>query len=501
MEKLRVLFLNPPFKTEYGRFSRTSRSPAITKSGTLYYPIWLCYAACVLENDGHDIKIVDSCAYGFNLEKTLDIVKEFSPQIVVIDTSTPSIYSDIEIASKIKTMLMSCFTVLMGTHPTAVPEETLKINNKIDAIAVGEADYTIRELAQKLSQADLHRIQVDGSYRNNVLSSIDSLAYRTDDNVFINKKRDFIENLDELPFVSEVYAKHLDIKKYFFAASDYPEVQIMTARGCVARCTFCVYPQTIHGFKYRTRSSKNVADEFEWIAQNLPQVREIGIEDDTFTGNQKRVIEFCREIIERKIKVKWYCNVRVDLKYDTMKWMKRAGCVLVTVGYESANADILKVINKRTTPEMIREFSNNTRRAGLLVHGCFMAGNRSETRETLAESLKLALKLGDDTMQFFPLMVYPGTKDYEWAKSQNLLTIKDYSDYVTEDGNHNSVLKMPDMSSEEIRQWCDYARKKYYLRSSYIVYKLMQQIRHPSQIRRTLKAARRFIKYLTPARV
>jgi len=499
--QMKVLFLNPPFKTEYGRFSRTSRSPAITKSGTLYYPIWLCYTAGVLAEARHQVKLIDSCAYEYNLEKTLQLVSEFKPQIAVLDTSTPSIYSDVRTGSEIKNILPDCFVVLMGTHPTVLPEETLKLDGKIDAIAVAEADYTVRELAQKLSEADLYRIQKDITYRNNILSTVDGLAYRVGDGICINKRREFIKNLDELPFVSKVYAKHLDIKKYFFAASDYPEVQIMTARGCVARCTFCVYPQTIHGFKYRTRSSKNVADEFQWIKENVPEVREIGIEDDTFTGDQKRVVEFCKELTERKIRIKWYCNVRVDLKYDTMKWMKRAGCVLVTVGYESANANVLKAINKRTTPEMILEFSKNTRQAGLLVHGCFMAGNRGETRETLAESLELALKLSDDTVQFFPLMVYPGTKDYEWAKREGLLTVKDYSGYLTENGNHNSVLKMPDMSSDEIRIWCDYARRKYYLRPRYILYKLFQQVRHPSQIRRTLKAARRFIKYLVPVRL
>ena len=147
---------------------------------------------------------------------------------------------------------------------------------------------------------------------------------------------------------------------------------------------------------------------------------------------------------------------------------------------------------------MILEFSRNTRKTGLLVHGCFMAGNRGETNETLEESLRLALEMRDDTMQFFPLMTYPGTQDYEWAKSEGLLTIKDYSDYVTEDGNHNGVLRMPDMDSIEIRQWCDYARRRYYLRTGYILYKLFQQVKHPSEMRRTFKAAKRFIRFLVP---
>ncbi len=495
---MKILCLNPPFKTEYGRFSRTSRSPAITKSGTIYYPIWLCYVAGVLEEAGHEVRVIDSCAYEYDLEKTLQFVKEFKPDMAVLDTSTPSINSDVKTGSEIKKHFPRCFVVLMGTHVSALPEETLLLDTSIDAVAVGEADYTIRELAQKLSEADLDKIQADITYRNSILSTINGLAYGVGEKICINKPREFVKNLDELPFVSKVYKKHLDTGKYFFAASDYPEVQIMTARGCVAQCTFCVYPQTIHGLKYRMRSASNIADEFKWIKENMPEVREIGIEDDTFTGSQSRVIEFCKEVIERNIRIKWYCNVRVDLKFETMQWMKKAGCVLVTVGYESANREILKNINKMITPEMIVEFSKNTRKAGLLVHGCFMAGNRGETRETLVESLLLALQMMDDTMQFFPLMVYPGTKDYEWFKNEGLFTVKSYSDYVTEDGCHNSTIKMHDMTEDEIRQWCDYARRKYYLRPKYIGYKIMQQIKKPSELRRNMKAIKRFARFLVP---
>jgi anaerobic magnesium-protoporphyrin IX monomethyl ester cyclase len=454
--------------------------------------------AGVLEAAGHSVRVIDSCAYGYDLGKTLHLVAEFKSDMVVLDTSTPSIYSDVNISAEIKNILSHCFVVLMGTHPSALPKETLEIDATIDAVAIGEADYTIRELAGILSETDLRRIQTDTAYRESVLSTVDGLAYQNNGNVRVNKRRDFIQNLDDLPFVSKVYKKHLDIRKYFFGASDYPEIQIMTARGCIARCTFCVYPQTIHGWKYRMRSPENIADEFQWVAENMPEVREIGIEDDTFTGSQSRTIEFCKEIIKRKTRIKWYCNVRVDLEYETMQWMRKAGCVLVTVGYESANREILKNINKRTTPEMILKFSINTRRVGLLVHGCFMAGNRGETKETLEESLSLSLKLMDDTMQFFPLMVYPGTQDYEWAKSEGLLTIKDFSDYVMEDGNHNSVVRMRDMTSDEIRRWCDYARRKYYLRPKYLLYKLFQQIQHPSEIRRNFKGARRSIRFLMP---
>ncbi|KJU82295.1 Fe-S oxidoreductase [Candidatus Magnetobacterium bavaricum] len=285
---MRILCLNPPFKTEHGRFSRTSRSPAITKSGTIYYPIWLCYVVGVLEDDGHEVKIIDSCAYSYDMTVTISKIKEFKPEISVLDTSTPSIYSDIKAGEEIKKLFPDSFVILMGTHTTALPEETLNISNYIDGIAIGEADYIVKSLAKTLSRADMNRLQSDISYRNEVLSKIDGLAYCCGGTIIKNKKMDLIDDIDKLPFVSKVYKKHIDTKKYFFAASDYPEIQIMTSRGCIAQCTFCVYPQTVHGLKYRTRSARNIADEFEWIVKNMPEIREIGIEDDTFTGNQKK---------------------------------------------------------------------------------------------------------------------------------------------------------------------------------------------------------------------
>ncbi|KJJ85582.1 radical SAM domain-containing protein [Candidatus Omnitrophus magneticus] len=495
---MKILFLNPPFKTEYGRFSRESRSPAISKSGTLYYPIWLSYAAAIAEKEGHTITIIDSPAYSYDLAKTLELIKDFKPRLVVIDTSTPSIYNDAEIADKIKNLLPGSFITLMGTHPSSLPEETLGLNKNIDACFIGEADYTLKDLAGKLKNFYSHETGTSPTSLKKLLSTIPGLAYRSKEKIFITAKRELIADLDELPFVSKIYKKYLDPKKYFFAASDYPEIQIMTSRGCTARCTFCVYPQTIHGWKYRMRSARNIADEFEWITKNMPEIREIGLEDDTFTGSQARVIEFCKILIEKKIKIKWYCNARADLKYETMVWMKKASCALLIVGYESANKKILDNIKKQTTPEMNLEFSQNARKAGLLVHGCFMAGNNGDTRESLEENLNLALKMMDDTMQFFPLIVYPGTIDFERAKKEGLITFKNYSDYVTIDGNHKSVVRMPDATSEEITKWCDYARRKYYLRPKYLFYKLCQQISHPTELRRTFKSAKRFIKYLIP---
>lgn len=491
---MRALFLNPPFKVEHGKYSRTSRSPAITKSGTVYYPIWLAYAAGSTEQAGHTVTLIDSCAERIDRRRTLALIADFNPDLVVLDTSTPSIINDVEVGAAIKLQHPDCFVVLMGTHTSVLPDETLRMNPAIDAIARNEADYTVREVAQKLAGKPFQRLPDDEKVK--LLQTIDGLTFQVSGRLHSNKGRELIHDLDALPFVSEVYKRHLNLRSYFFAACDYPEVQIMSARGCTDRCTFCVYPYAMHELKYRMRTPENVVDEFDYIASMMPDVKEVGIEDDTFAGSVKRVHAFCEEKIRRGNTLKWYTNVRATLDLETLKLMRKAGCVLLTVGYESANQDVLDQMKKRMKVQSIIDFSRNTKKAGLMVHSCFMVGNRGDTRATLRESLNLALQLNDDTMQFFPLIVYPGTPDYEWAKANNLVTVDSYDQWVTDEGLHNSVVRMPDMDCTEILNWCDYARRQYYVRSRYLAYKAVQTITHPSEMVRNIKAAKRFVRFL-----
>jgi len=478
---MKILLLNPPFK---GRFSRTSRSPAVTKGGTIYYPFWLAYAAGVLDQAGFEVKVIDAPADDYDLVQVIEKANQFQPNLIVIETSTPSILNDIQVAEELKNHLPDTYITLVGTHPSALPEETLKLSQKIDGVVKGEYDYTLRDLAACLSQ-------------NRDLKDVHGLIFRRDNQIIHNQPRALIEDLDELPFVSRVYQRYFNIKNYFFAASDYPMVMMITGRGCPFRCFFCLYPQTFHSRRYRLRSPANIVDEFEYVVKNLPQVKEIGIEDDTFTANRQRTIKICQLILKKKIKIKWYCNVRADLDLETMKWMKKAGCHLVTVGFESGNQEILNNIHKGITVEQIREFVRNTKKAGLLVHGCFMAGNPGETRETLEQTLKLAKELNCDSMQFYPLMVYPGTEAYQWAEENRYLTNFNYGQWATQEGMYNCLLNLPGLTAQEISDYCHRATKEYYLRPSYILMKAKQMIFRPQEIKRTLKSVKPFFRYLS----
>lgn len=483
---MKVFFINPPFKAEYGKFSRENRSPALTRSGTLYYPLWLIYAASVVQKDGFDVEFLDAPATPLNEKKSLEIIKQHGEgtKLFVIETSTPSLFSDIKFLEEVKKMYPKAFFVMVGTHPSALPEETLGFSEAIDAIARREYDYIVRDIARAIRD-------------NKNVYDVKGITYRLNSEIKSNPDMEYIEDIDEIPFASKFIKEYLNYKDYFFAASSYPEIQIFTGRGCMAHCNFCVYPQTLHGHKYRLRSPENVVEEFEYIAKTFPDVKEIVIEDDTFTAKKQRVLDICKLLIDRGLnkRLSWLCNARVNLDLETMQMMKKAGCRLIIPGIESGNEQILKNIKKGSNLKLIREYMKNAKKVGLLVHACYMVGNEGETKETMEQTLKLALELNADTAQFYPLLPFPGTEAYFWAKNNGYITGK-YDEYCKEDGTINCVLNLPGLSAEEMVAFCDNARKKYYLRPSYIFHRLWLGLRNPEDLRRSLKAFGRIKQFL-----
>jgi radical SAM superfamily enzyme YgiQ (UPF0313 family) len=201
-------------------------------------------------------------------------------------------------------------------------------------------------------------------------------------------------------------------------------------------------------------------------------------------------------LIKNKNTLKWNANVRVDLEFNLMKKMKAAGCRLVIAGFESANQQILDNVAKGITRARAEQFFSDAKRAGLLVHAAFMAGNPGETVASLEETFAMAKKNLPDTVQFFPLMVYPGTEAFQWAKSKGFLKTNNYRCWLTREGLHNCVVNLPDLPAGQIRDWCNRSRRRYYLSLTYLSYKIRQMIIHPGQIRRTVKSFLSFGRYL-----
>ncbi len=237
------------------------------------------------------------------------------------------------------------------------------------------------------------------------------------------------------------------------------------------------------GHRVRLRSVKNVVDEVEYIIKNFPGVKSVFFEDDTFAAIKKRCIEISEEIIRRNIKISWTINARADLDYETMKIMKAAGCRCMCVGFESGSPMLLENIKKKITVDRMPQFVADAKKAGILVHGCFMVGHPGETRETMEQTLELAKRLSPDTVQFYPIMVYPGTAAYRWYQERGLITTKDFSQWITPAGLHNTVVRTEALTSEDLVRFCDHARREFYLRPGYVWYKLKQALKDPAEMK------------------
>ena len=480
---MNVLFLNPPFEKN---FSRGERSPQVAKSRTLYYPVWLAQAAAYIESQGCRVRLIDAVARGLSIQQCSEEVLQASPEVVVVDVSTPSCARDFEMIRAIRNDLPRAVIAMVGPHVAALPKWSLENCPQADVVVLGEYEIPLRNLVGALRQ-------------KSPLSDVKGIAHRHQERVMVNQRAQMLENLDDIPFVSSIYKRFLNHRDYFFAAADYPGIMLMNGRGCPSRCTWCAFNQTLHGRKYRHRSPQHIVEEFEYIIEEFPDVKELWIDDETFTADKGHLNDVCRLIVQKRLRFrsgrfKWYCNARPPLNLDSLKLMKQAGCRLIVVGFESGSPELLKNMHKGYTIEKGLELMANTRKAGLLVHGCFMVGNIGETRETMQMTLDYAHRLSPDSAQFYFVHPYPGTEYYQWALNSGALTTEDYSQWLDEAGQHRCVLSLPGLSAQEIEDFCNNAYREYHLSKKYLLKKGIQLFSQPREGVRSLKAGVKYFR-------
>jgi radical SAM superfamily enzyme YgiQ (UPF0313 family) len=480
---MKIVFLNPTFRF---KISRASRWPEYTKSGTLYYPFWLAPAAALAEKKGHDVLLLDAIPNEWNEDETITRVLNFEPRLVVIDTSLPSIKSDASFSSKLKAVAneksIDLKICLVGTFPSVRPDYVMGLNESIDFIARKEYDMTIVELANALEKEQ----SVEG---------VLGISYRKDGKIIHNKDRPYIDDLDEIPFASEIYKRFLDPKHYRYALARHPMIQIMSARGCPSMCVFCNVPQTFMSRHFRTRSAKNFVDELEWIKKNMPEIKEIFIEDDTMTVNKERILEICRMIKERKLNIIWSANARVDIPKDVLKEMKEAGCRMLIVGYESGNQDILNNIKKGITIEMAERFTRDAKDVGIKVFGCFMIGLSGDTKETIRQTVEWAKKLDLDMAQIEQAVPFPGTEFYDWVKTNNYLKTDDPDDWLDKSGQLGFLIDYPNLSAEELKKMRDKLMVEFYTTPKQMFRMFINNL-HPHEFARLTRATIDYLAYL-----
>ena len=453
---MRILFLNP----SYGKgFCKTARWFAKSRAREQRHPDYICIAIAVLERDGHVCKFIDGAARDLSFLDTRTAFREFNPDMAVINATTPSIDSDITYASMCKEESNGrAITVMTGPHASAEPEDTLKRGQGfLDAIARREYDWTLRDIAAGSS-----------------FSNIQGVSYFNSGKIVHNPDRQFIQNLDSLPFPAW---RHIDPRDYYSPAKRNPFLTLVTGRGCEGRCVFCLFPQVMYGREYRYRSPENVLDEIQYDIKLFPNLKEIMFEDDTFTlaRYSARMEKICKGIIDRNIKISWSCNARPEIQdISILKLMKQAGCRMMCVGFESGDDEMLKSLKKGITSDRMRNFAILARKAGISVHGCFVIGAPGETPDSVEKTIKFAVKLPIDTVQFSGLCAYPGTEFYNWCRDNNYIAAKDWKDWVDEKKEQRAIIDYPQLSCSAMNKAVDRALYSFYLRPGYIFSQIMR---------------------------
>ncbi len=461
---MRTLFLNPPsFEGFDGGAS--SRWPASREIESYWYPVWLCYPAGLLA----DSKVVDAPPHGISIERTVEMAKEF--ELLVLFTSTPGFHVDVKMAEMMKDVNPKLKVAFVGPPVTTEPEKTLRASSAIDFVVRREFDYQIADFAN-----------------GKPLESLPGVSFRKSGGIVNNPEGGVIENLDELPWVSKVYKRDLDVTRYNVPFLLNPFISFYTSRGCPAMCTFCLWPQTHSGHRWRLRSTDDVANEVRYALEAFPQVKEIFFDDDTFNYQKARTIELCAKL--KPLKFTWSCTSRVTTDYDTLKAMKEAGCRLLIVGYESGDPQILKNIKKGATVDMAQRFTANCKKLGLVIHGDFIVGLPGETPESLRKTIDFAKRLDNETIQVSIAHPYPGTEFYDYAKKNDLITIDSMTDEV---GHQLPTVIYPGLDRAELVDWVERFYGEYYFRPRVIWRVVRKAIFDSTERKRLTKEAREYM--------
>ena len=471
MAFLKTLFLHPPSFEGFDG-GAGARYQARREIRSFWYPTWLAQPAALVPGS----RLVDAPPDGLTVDDVLPLASDY--ELAVLHTSTPSFPYDVKVAEALKAKNAALTIGFVGAHVAVHAEESLRASAAIDFVARNEFDFTIKDVAE-----------------GRPLSSVLGVSYRTHGDVRHMPDRPMLEDMDALPYVVDVYQRDLTVEHYVIGYLLHPYVSLYTGRGCRSKCTFCLWPQTVGGQRYRTRSVEHVLGEIERARRYFPQVKEYFFDDDTFTDDLPRAEAIARGL--GKLGVTWSCNAKANVPRETLRVLRENGLRLLLVGYESGSPTILNNIKKGVRVDVARRFTQDARGLGIKIHGTFIVGLPGETRETIERTIDYACEIDPHTIQVSIAAPYPGTFLHRQAKENGWLTGGDLLDTA---GVQKSALSYPHLPDTEIVGAVERFYRRFYFRPRKMSVMAMEMLRDWETMKRRLREGREFFSFLAHRR-
>ncbi len=385
--------------------------PVDTSAFDISPDLGIGYLAATLRAAGHEVEILDCIKEKLDMER---FTKHFSNnrydvvgfKAFAVDLST--VRESLKIIEKTRP---EAVRIVGGPAPSGAPLEVMEYLSNVDFAFAGEAEMGLPKLLKCLESG------------NKGFRDVEGLVWRDNDRVVVNK-RGYIDDLDSigLPAWDLIHPNDYPFAPHGIFAKSFPTAPIITTRGCPYLCTYCA-AESLSGRKIRYRSVENIVKELTLLRDKYG-VNDITILDDNFTLNRKFVQEFCRQVIEKGLKLTWSCpnGVRLDtLDEEILSTMEDAGCYSIAVGVESGSQKILDHMKKNLTLEEIEKRINFIKQTNIKVTGNFIIGYPEESREDIERSIEFSQRLKLDKAWFGLFIPFPGTASYDMLKAQDKL--------------------------------------------------------------------------------
>lgn len=442
--KKKVYLIYPPSAV----MNREDRCQQPTKELLVIPPLPpsdLMYLAAIARRSGLEAKIKDYSLKNETAEDFLNDIKDFKPDYIVINTTSPTLDSDLKTLYIAKKEIPNVLTIAKGAHFLTFNTEILDKYKALDCIIRGEAELTLEEVLQEKP-----------------LNEILGLTYRENCVAKNNPDRPFNENLDDLPFP----ARDL-VDNDLFRRPDNNKKQavIKVSRGCPFHCFFCL-ATPVSGKKVRYRSAENIIAEIKECVEKY-QIKDFLFWSDIFNLDKKWTMDFCEKLIDSKLKITWSANTRADTCDDEMaKLMHKSGCRLVSIGVESGSQEMLEKMGKKTTLEQVRQTVKTFKNNRIRIYNYFVIGLPWETEQTTEETIKFAIELNSDFISFYTATALPGSRFYKYAQENELF---ERNEELYKSAYYYPSVKTHYLSKDRVFELHKSAIKRYYLRPAFII--------------------------------